>query len=253
MQKKDPILIHVPHAATYIPKEELQYFVTPNLERELMVMTDHFTDDLFDADCEILRFPISRLVCDPERFRDDEKEIMAKRGMGAVYTSCSDCNELRRIPDEHKEEILLKYYDRHHRMFEEAVTGKLEEYGCCLIIDGHSFYPSPLPYEMDQGEYRPDICIGTDAYHTPAWLACFICHYFQKHGYETDLNRPFSGAIVPEKYYNRERRVISIMIEINRGLYMCGNDKDEEGYRRVKKDIAGLIAGLRKMHPFFLI
>ena len=51
MQKKDPILIHVPHAATYIPKEELQYFVTPNLERELMVMTDHFTDDLFDADC----------------------------------------------------------------------------------------------------------------------------------------------------------------------------------------------------------
>lgn len=65
MQKKDPILIHVPHAATYIPKEELQYFVTPNLERELMVMTDHFTDDLFDADCEMLRFPISRLVCDP--------------------------------------------------------------------------------------------------------------------------------------------------------------------------------------------
>ena len=76
MQKKDPILIHVPHAATYIPKEEVQYFVTPNLERELMVMTDHFTDDLFDADCEMLRFPISRLVCDPERFRDDEKEIM---------------------------------------------------------------------------------------------------------------------------------------------------------------------------------
>ena len=178
---------------------------------------------------------------------------MAKRGMGAVYTSCSDCNVLRRIPDEHKEEILLKYYDRHHRMFEEAVTGKLEEYGCCLIIDGHSFYPSPLPYEMDQGEYRPDICIGTDAYHTPAWLACFICHYFQKHGYETDLNRPFSGAIVPEKYYNRERRVISIMIEINRGLYMCGNDKDEEGYRRVKKDIAGLIAGLMKIIPYFLI
>lgn len=134
-------------------------------------------------------------------------------------------------------------------MFEEAVTGKLEAYGCCLIIDGHSFYPSPLPYEMDQGEYRPDIGIGTDAYHTPAWLACFICHYFQKHGYETDLNRPFSGAIVPEKYYNRERRVISIMIEINRGLYMCGNDRDEEGYRRVKKDIAGLIAGLRKILP----
>ena len=69
----------------------------------------------------------------------------------------------------------------------------------------------------------------------------------------TDLNRPFSGAIVPEKYYNRERRVISIMIEINRGLYMCGNDRDEEGYRRVKKDIAGLIAGLRKIIPYFLI
>lgn len=41
------------------------------------------------------------------------------------------------------------------------------------------------------------------------------------------------------------------MIEINRGLYMCGNDKDEEGYRRVKKDIAGLIAGLRKKYGIF--
>ena len=253
MQKKDPILIHVPHSAKYIPKEELQYFVTPNLEHELMVMTDHFTDDLFNADCEMLRFPVSRLVCDPERFRDDEKEIMAKRGMGAVYTSCSDCSELRRIPDEHKEEILLNYYDRHHRMFEEAVTGMLEKYGYCLIIDGHSFYPSPLPYEIAQEEHRPDICIGTDGYHTPAWLEYFMYDYFKKQGYEVEINRPFSGSIVPEKYYKRERRVLSVMVEINRKLYMNGKNTDEEGYKRVKKDIAGLIAELRKILPFFLI
>ena len=78
-----------------------------------------------------------------------------------------------------------------------------------------------------------------------------MCKYFKKQGYEVEINSPFSGAIVPEKYYQCERRVISIMIEINRQLYMCAKDIDEEGYKRVKTDIAGLIAELRKVLPCF--
>ncbi len=70
MQNHTPIIIHVPHASTWIPESEKKYFVTHNLQHEINVMTDHFCDDLFDIDGRQIIFPISRLVCDPERFRD---------------------------------------------------------------------------------------------------------------------------------------------------------------------------------------
>ena len=61
-------------------------------------MTDAFTDELFaPTSFEAARvvFPISRLVCDVERFPDDADEPMALRGMGAVYVKTTDGRPLR--------------------------------------------------------------------------------------------------------------------------------------------------------------
>ncbi len=241
MQKNNPIIINVPHSATYIPPEEKKFFTTRKLRHEIQVMTDHFCDDLFNAGAEMIRFPISRLVCDPERFRDDAEEIMASIGMGAIYETCSDGRKLKQISAEHKEELLGRYYDRYHVELETAVEQKLQTYGKCLIIDGHSFYDEPLPYEFDQNPDRPDICIGTDPAHTPQQLEDLICRFFRTKGYSVELNRPFAGCIVPLKYYQKDRRVMSVMIEINRRLYIDHEINKAEGYGRVKEDISTLI------------
>lgn len=42
----------------------------------------------------------------------------------------------------------------------------------------------------------------------------------EKAGFRVALNRPFSGTLVPMKHYRSDPAVSSIMIEINRGLYM---------------------------------
>ena len=39
-------------------------------------------------------------------------------------------------------------------------------------------------------------------------------------GYSTSLDQPFSGTIVPMKHYRKDHRVQSLMIEINRWLYL---------------------------------
>ena len=118
-----------------------------------------------------LSSPVSRLVVDPERFPDDADEPMASKGMGAVYTRTSDGRPLRASLDATERERLLRaYYFPHHEMLECLVADALAANGRCLIIDAHSFPSSPLPCDLDQSAARPDICIGTDAFHTSEWL-----------------------------------------------------------------------------------
>lgn len=237
MCKKSPIIINVPHSSLYIPEEELQYFEKPKLIRELVAMTDHCCDDLFDTGHEMLTFPVSRLVCDFERFRNDEDEVMAAKGMGAVYTRCSDMSLLRNVDNDHKERILHTYYDKYHGIFENLVDHRLESFGKCLIIDGHSFFEFPLPYENDQSGNRPDICIGTDSFHTPDNVEAELSSFFMSRGYSVAVNRPFAGAIVPGKYYRKNKRVQSVMIEINRRLYINQDASIKDGYEKLKDDI----------------
>ena len=39
-------------------------------------------------------------------------------------------------------------------------------------------------------------------------------------GFSTARNQPFSGTIVPMKHHRKDQRVQSLMIEINRWLYL---------------------------------
>ncbi len=187
-------------------------------------MTDSFTDELFSLGAQAARsivFPVSRLVVDPERFLDDEAEPMSTRGMGAIYTRTADGFALRSPPkDEERRDLLKTYYHPHHRRLSEAVAAAITRWDACLVVDCHSFPSSPLPYELDQSPDRPEICIGTDAFHTPAMLVRTAAALFADAGFEVGIDRPFSGALVPAAQYRRDERVQAIMIEVNRALYM---------------------------------
>jgi len=194
------------------------------LVREVRVMTDHLTDQLFAVPASVastVRFPISRLVVDPERFESDDEELMAARGMGVVYERTSEGTALRRaLMSGEREHLLDQWYRPHHQRLAAAVDRALERTGGCLLIDAHSFPSSPLPYELDQEPHRPDICIGTDPFHTPPALVAFVASVASGLGWTVGVDRPFSGALVPMPYYGVDRRVSAIMIEVNRRLYL---------------------------------
>ena len=236
-----PLVVHVPHASRYIPEDMRRDFLCLDLDRELLLMTDLYCDELFDTEAERILFPVSRLVCDPERFRDPEEEIMEKVGMGAVYTRCSGGLPLRDIDALDREKILRRYYDPHHQRLTEAVRRRLLSWERCLIIDGHSFSPEPLSHESDQTTPRPDICIGTDSFHTSPRLAERAMTFFRRSGYECCLNRPFAGTIVPGAYYRRDPRVASLMIEINRKLYMNADGERNAEFQKTVEVIGAFL------------
>ena len=245
MKNDSPILLHVPHASTYIPREELPRFCPADLADELLKMTDRYCDELFTGYDSIV-FPVGRLVCDPERFRDDAQETMSRVGMGAIYTKTSSGALLRMVSRMDREELLRRYYDPHHARLTAAVEAKLQAHGRCLIIDGHSFHPVPLPYEPDQEPNRPDFCIGTDPFHTPERLAALAMDFLRQEGFSVSMNRPYGGSLAPLKYYGKDQRVSSIMIEINRRLYIDKNGRRSDGFSSIQRIVSALLENLEE-------
>ena len=220
-------LLHVPHNSSHIPADVRDQFIIDDeeLETELTRMTDHHTLELFGAgvpDEQIVQTHVSRLVADVERFEDDAHERMAERGMGAVYMSTSQLSPLRRtLTPAEREALLNKYYRPHHLRLTQAVDSLLEQYGQAFVLDCHSFPSKSLPYEFDTvGQERPDICLGTDSFHTPKVVTEAFASAFAEQGFSVAIDTPFAGSLVPLKHYQTDERVSSIMIEVNRTLYI---------------------------------
>ncbi len=228
---KPPLaILHVPHSSVLIPERERGAIRISEAELavELLRMTDYFTDHLFTCEASNRKvvYPVSRLVCDPERFVNDEDEPMAEKGFGIIYEKTSTGRPLRVKPSSsERERILEQYYRPHHEVLTKSVDKVLEHWGRCLIIDCHSFSSIPLPFE-DETLMRPDICIGTDDFHTPSWLKDIAISFFEEQRLSVLPNEPYSGTLVPLKHLEHYENVWSVMIEVNRKLYL--NEKTGE-------------------------
>ncbi|WDE97529.1 N-formylglutamate amidohydrolase [Lentisphaera profundi] len=238
------MILHIPHSSTYIPEEYLiEFLLSPEqLNKEILEMTDHFTDDLFDWKWDRAVFPVSRLLVDVERFEDDAEELMAERGMGVLYERGSQLLPLRhKASPAGREELLNRYYRPHHKKLEKMVDYSLYKRNKALVIDCHSFNAIARSYEGYTGAERPEICLGTDAYHTPQNLVEGFREFFESRGFNVRINDPFPGCLVPMKFYQKDERVQAIMIELRRDLYMNeATGEKTAGYAELNQTLADL-------------
>lgn len=238
------VILHVPHSSTFVP-DDCQFLLSASrLAIEIEKLTDHHTHKLFDCDgASKLVLPVSRLVVDPERFIDNP---MGSARMGVVYTHTTNGDPLRAISEIDRLTLIDTYYHPHHNKLTRMVNSCLEQHeqhDQCLIIDCHSFPAQPLPYELDRN--RPDICISTDTYHTGAELKNCLSKAFEGSGYRVAIDWPFSGTIAPLKHYRKERRVLSIMIEVNRSLY-----DEPSRFAGLQSDLSDVIAQVSTINLF---
>lgn len=244
-------VFHIPHASRVIPKEYRKHFFlsSSELNEEILKMTDHYTDQLFEFDTftpKTLKFPVSRLLVDPERFVSDSEEVMSKVGMGCIYEMTHNGKPLKHA-SKIRDELISKYYESHHERFTDMVDECLKSNSKCLIVDCHSFPKRPLPYELRQEPVRAEICIGTDEYHTPDWLLEFMRDNFRSEGFSVAVDKPFSGSIVPTAHWKKTKAVSSVMIEIRRDLYMNeGNGQKSDNFNSIKNSISIILERLKE-------
>jgi N-formylglutamate deformylase len=250
-----PVILHIPHASTAIPAEALTDFSVgrAELDRHLALMTDHFTDELYrwdDPGVSTVKHEVSRLVVDPERFEDDAKEVMAARGQGVLYERGADGSTIRpSLSAERREWLLSRWYRPHHDRLTRAVSTALDSAGRVLIIDAHSFPQVPLALALSQGPDRPDICIGTSGIHTPSALVETAGSWAAEQGWSLGVDTPYSGSIVPSRYYGQRKDVMSVMIEINRRRYMTLDNNTalkSDSFGDARRFVQGLLQQLRR-------
>src|SRR5690554_3090818 len=215
---KSATLIHIPHSGTHIPT-----FESMNEEiakKEIELLTDWATEEIFDIkECAQLVVPFSRVFCDVERL-PDEQEMMYKKGRGFYYTHADDGTRLRSDNPALKQRILNEYYQPHHDELLKICQDKIDKHGHCYIIDAHSFSEEALQTEENRHAERPDICIGTDDFHTPDFWINELKNHFENNVLTVAINQHYNCTIVPLPMYKKEDKLYSIMIEVNKRCYM---------------------------------
>ena len=232
------LILHIPHSATNIPLKDGYIINDKAIINEIIKLTDWYTDDLFSTLSSInIIAEFSRIFCDVERFADDSQEVMAQFGMGVLYTKTDDYDLMRNVSQELREHILNEYYWKHHEQLNNAVKNQLEQFNSATIIDCHSFPNVPINRSLDKTSIRPDFNIGTDSYHTPQKLIDASVSFFESKGHTLGIDYPYTGSIVPMNYYMKDKRVNSIMLEINRKMYLKENTNEKSSSYNYTKQI----------------
>ena len=241
------LILHIPHSSIEIPDKDGFIVNDEILNQELIKITDWHTEDLYgnEKDIEVVA-PFSRIFCDAERFADDSKEVMFQFGMGVLYSTLDSGEIMRNITPELRNKVLKNYYWKHHKNLSNKVTEQLKLNDECLIIDCHSFPKKPLNKALDRNPNRPDFNIGTDSYHTPKWIVEKGTEYFENLGYSVRIDWPYSGALVPLEFYQKDKRVSSVLLEINRRLYLKeGTNEKTDSYLKTKEVVQGFLDRMR--------
>lgn len=225
-----PVIVHVPHASTYFPKDMLEKGVKLNPENNLQddveIIADRYMDTVTrrifaESGLEPYWFEsrVSRMFMDPERFKGDD-EPMNSVGMGVVYTRNHEGNDIYTVPPtpSQREHRVSQFYDTYSEAFTKAVDHILHRHGKCLILDAHSYASTALPYELNAEEERTPLVLGYDEYHAQGIVGTQVMSIERQ--YYVSSNTVFKGSYVPLSQLNQNPAVSSVMFEMRKDTYM---------------------------------
>ncbi len=221
LKGKPYILFHIPHASLKLPKIFSTICIKDKnyIEKTNLFLSDYLTDQLIPKSYPKLIFKYSRIFCDVEKFKEDKKEEMAKKGMGVIYSrDCED--EITKPNKKYRRKVLKSYYLKHHNKLDKKVTEILKKQNKCILIDFHSF-SDEMVYKLFSITVSPDICIGIDENYTNEQLKRITIEHFESFGFQVEINTPYKGTMIPNKYLNKKvKNLSSIMIEMNKRVYL---------------------------------
>lgn len=236
------VIFHIPHDGNQL-EESLMSSVIVDREKFL-----HYHDKMRDTDAtlfvpesvdaKILKFEVSRLLCDVERFIGDN-EIMEKYGMGFCYERVYDGTVIKKINSQLKDSTYVLYAE-HHRKLDELVKVAAEN---IVLIDLHSFSKELIVHQTIE-KNLPDICIGFDDLSLS--VKDTVLSAFLKNGFSVDVNYPYQGSMIPNCILSKEvnKNLISFMIEVNKDCYIIDGKTDTLCIEKIRNAIKTILQSI---------
>ena len=229
----------------YFPPEFLQNvrFDEKNLRHNEDIFVDELLNGIIDRGLTTLKMEVTRtfidlnrdrLEVDPQMFYNypKDKEILYDKhcrvGLGVVhrinykreniYDGLLDYNEV--------EARLKNIYDVYHNRLLQLINKCIRKFGFCLVLDCHSM-PSKICTIVDSRK-GIDICLGNLFNQScPSEMSDLLATQFWNHNYSVEFNCPYSGAFITFNYCQPRKKMYTLQLEINRGLYA-----DEESLQK---------------------
>lgn len=220
------ILLNIPHDSTITFYDEWN---SRDLKKEVMKWADLFTAKLFmtneSKNIKSVVGNVSRFVCDFERLENDPLEEI---GQGIIYTKFNGFERI--IPEERKQKIMKELY----YPYIEKVKNSLNVNS--LLIDCHSF-PTEVAKDID-------INFGyNDDWSKPSnKIIDLVLDHFK--GYKVGVNTPYGNSFSPKTDFVYP----SIMIEINKKLYLSNNNEFRGDAYKFHFKIVSLYRKILKEH-----
>ncbi len=249
-QKRFPVF-HVPHdgglfpeelmASVCVPKEQFLYYHERMRDAGALQMVPTAWRNWENT----LYFPVSRLLCDVERFLGPE-EPMERLGMGFCYERAFDGTRIKAVTEDLKQKTLA-YYLAHHEQLDRVCAAHPR----VLLLDMHSFSDEIVPRDqLRAGRDTPDVCIGIDEKYTPPELVSVAESCLRAEGFAAARNYPYSGCMVPNAVLNGtiDCDCVSVMLEWNKRAYCSGDGLPvEQRLARIRKTVGGIVALARDL------
>lgn len=244
------IILHIPHSSLKLPSKFYDRIVVDkSVVKEFnLAISDLYTYEIFGAKNKFKKVvaKYSRIYCDVEKFTDDDKETMSKFGMGYVYTHTHKNVKFEEYDDCYKQIVKEMYYQKHHDKLDKVAKKKTQKKPT-ILLDCHSFSKEIIMFEENK-ENLPDICIGFDKLYYSEKLVNYIKTYFVKLGYNVAFNYPYESTMIPNYLFSHTMSdFYSVMIEINRNIYLNDRYKKNKNFHTIQKQVQGLLRELRLM------
>ena len=260
-----PIVVDVPHAGEWIPDEVSEEMVVGDrlLRRDLDLYVDRFWRRAPDEGAVLIASNVSRYVVDLNRAPDDVSPDAVRGGekkfdpgyyqeRGVVWRQTTGGTPVMDGPLEPEDfqRRLDSFYFPYHEALETEIAETVDQFGYCLLVDGHSMPSRGRQGHSDPGRRRADIVPGdvdgTSCQRTVRWT---VEQHYRDNNYSVRSNDPYKGGWITRHYGDPDNDVHAIQIEVNRDLYMDEETFEikDEGIEKLTEVCSGLLGELAEL------
>lgn len=258
-----PVVYDSPHSGTIYPDDFRHVAPLMALRRA----EDTYVDELYgaapDQGCVLLAALFPRSYVDPNRNPlDQDKDLLdgpwpvplspssrSRSGRGLIWSGYPPGLPLydRKLPVEEVRQRIERYHAPYHEAVERELDGAYGAFGGVWHVNCHSMPAISTKMSPEgPGVARPDITLGDREGTTcaPAFTA-FVRDHFAGRGFTVTVNDPYKGAYLVSAYSKPDEGRHSLMIELNRRLYMDEETLEKNaGFTRLQEELTGLITAL---------